>query len=124
MFAMRTPYGDTPPGVKTRIRDVRKGLGLTLEAVADKIGVQPQTLQRWETGARGITVDQLHDVAAALGVSPRELIPGDDGLSVEERDLLEWFRAAPAHERRAVTGLATSLSEGRQQEFRHKEKAG
>ena len=60
----------------TRIREIRKSKGLRLVDIAHAIGdnCQPSTVQKWETGAVPITVENLRRVAAALGVSVAELI--------------------------------------------------
>jgi DNA-binding transcriptional regulator YiaG len=40
----------TPAGLKR----IRRELGLTQEELAARLGVQRETVARWETGARGI----------------------------------------------------------------------
>lgn len=60
----------------TRIRDVRKAKGLTLDEVARRC-VPPttaQTIGRLETGTRTVSVDWLNRIAAALGVSSASLV--------------------------------------------------
>jgi len=60
----------------TRIRDVRKARGLTLEDVAARC-VPPttaQTIGRLETGTRTVSVKWLNRIAAALGVQGGDLV--------------------------------------------------
>ena len=58
-------------GEKIRKRRIR--LGLTQKQVADKIGVQYQTLQFWETGNRIPKIDNLKKIADALEMDLMEL---------------------------------------------------
>lgn len=60
----------------TRIREVRKGKGLTLADVADRCrpATTPQTIGRLETGTRTVSVGWLNRIAAALGVEAAELV--------------------------------------------------
>lgn len=60
----------------TRIRDVRRARGMTLEEVA-RACVPPttaQTIGRLETGTRTVSVGWLNRIAAALGVSAGDLV--------------------------------------------------
>lgn len=64
-----------------RIREWRDARGLTLEALADAAGVSPGYLSRMETGGRNVSLKNLAKLAAALGVSERDLV-GADGAQV------------------------------------------
>lgn len=70
----------------TRIRDVRRAKGLTLEQVGALCAppTTAQTIGRLETGTRTVSVNWLNRIAAALGVSSADLIdlPGQEMLSV------------------------------------------
>jgi putative transcriptional regulator len=113
----RMPRRESPPPLQNRIRAERVSRGWTLEELAGRMGVTRQAVQRWETAGRNVSVDKLTRLAEIFEIPVREMLPGDDGLSPDERRLLEWFRMAPAHERRAVLSLAHSLNEGRSAEF-------
>jgi transcriptional regulator with XRE-family HTH domain len=113
----RLPYGETPSDVSTRLRQVRKEKRLTLEEVAARIGTTRQTVQRWEVDGRALTVKRLHDLAHALEVPVRYLLPGDDGLTEDEREMVAWMRQASAGERRALDGVRQSLSDTRREAF-------
>lgn len=68
-----------------RIR--RRELGLTLEEVAQRVGVNRATVQRWETGAiKNLGRDKIAALAAALQVSPEYLLgwTDDPGLRMEQ----------------------------------------
>ncbi len=64
----------------TRIREIRKGLGLTLADVAERCHppTTPQTIGRLETGTRTVSVGWLNRIAAALGVDAAELVTHPD----------------------------------------------
>lgn len=60
----------------TRIRDVRKAKGLTLEEVAARCAppTTAQTIGRLETGTRTVSVKWLNRIAEALGVAASDLV--------------------------------------------------
>lgn len=64
----------------TRIREVRRARGMTLEDVARACDppTTPQTIGRLETGTRTVSVGWLNRIAAALGVEAHELVHGPD----------------------------------------------
>jgi transcriptional regulator with XRE-family HTH domain len=70
----------------TRIRDVRKAKGLTLEQVGARCNppTTAQTIGRLETGTRTVSVKWLNRIAAALDTTASELVdmPGQDALPV------------------------------------------
>ncbi len=61
----------------TRIREVRRRRQLTLQALAEKVGTTPQTIQRLETNNMTVSVDWLLRIAEALDLSPADLLEGD-----------------------------------------------
>lgn len=64
----------------TRIREVRRARGMTLEDVARKCSppTTPQTIGRLETGTRTVSVGWLNRIAAALGVDAADLVDHPD----------------------------------------------
>ena len=64
----------------TRIREVRRARGLTLDDVARKCdpATTPQTIGRLETGTRTVSVGWLNRIAAALGVEASDLVDHPD----------------------------------------------
>lgn len=107
----------------TRIRDIRKAKGLTLEQVAARC-IPPttaQTIGRLETGTRTVSVAWLNRIAAALEVSSADLVdlPGQesvpvaallgvDGAKAPARSLL----LAPPHATPGMVGISVSASIG------------
>jgi transcriptional regulator with XRE-family HTH domain len=86
--------------IGARVRALRQARGLTQEAVAESLGVQPTAVTRFETGAVGLSLTTLCDLADVLGV-PAGLLVGDEGpaeVAGDERLLLRDYRALdPAH---------------------------
>lgn len=64
----------------TRIREVRRARGLTLEDVARACvpPTTPQTIGRLETGTRTVSIGWLNRIADALGVDAAELVARDE----------------------------------------------
>lgn len=62
--------------MKTRIREVRRARGMTLEEVARGCtpSTTPQTIGRLETGTRTVSVGWLNRIADALGVDAADLV--------------------------------------------------
>jgi transcriptional regulator with XRE-family HTH domain len=60
----------------TRIREVRRARGMTLDDVARacRPATTPQTIGRLETGTRTVSVGWLNRIAAALGVETSDLV--------------------------------------------------
>src|SRR4051812_49306846 len=64
----------------TRIREVRRARGMTLDDVAQACDPQttPQTIGRLETGTRTVSVGWLNRIAQALGVEAQDLVHGGE----------------------------------------------
>lgn len=62
----------------TRIREVRRARGLTLDEVAQRCipPTTPQTIGRLETGTRTVSIGWLNRIAQALGVEAQDLVGG------------------------------------------------
>ena len=69
----------------TRIREVRRARGLTLDDVAQRC--QPpttaQTIGRLETGTRTVSVGWLNRIAGALGVEAQDLVEGGESAALK-----------------------------------------
>jgi transcriptional regulator with XRE-family HTH domain len=68
----------------TRIREVRKAKGWTLDDVARRCDppTTAQTIGRLETGIRTVSVGWLNRIAAALGVDANDLVAGSESGDV------------------------------------------
>ena len=64
----------------TRIREVRRARGMTLDDVARRCEppTTPQTIGRLETGTRTVSVGWLNRIAKALGVEAQDLVEGGE----------------------------------------------
>src|SRR5215217_4901282 len=62
----------------TRIREVRRARGMTLDDVAKacKPPTTPQTIGRLETGTRTVSIGWLNRIAKALEVNAQDLVEG------------------------------------------------
>lgn len=79
------PDGNPPdllPAVAPRLRDLRRGASLTLEAAARTAGLSPAHLSRLETGQRQPSLPMLLTLARVYGTTVSELL-GETGT---ERD--------------------------------------
>jgi transcriptional regulator with XRE-family HTH domain len=63
-----------PMGYLDRVVQLRKKRGWTQGDLAERVGVEQPTIQRWENGKREPSFDQLFALARALDVSPASLI--------------------------------------------------
>lgn len=59
------------------IFDLRKAKGLTQKDIADKLGIMPKTVSKWETGHGFPDVSTLSALADILGVSERSILSGE-----------------------------------------------
>ena len=68
-------YGQIGALIKTR----RKKLGLKQETLAGKLGISRGSLANVETGRQSVLVHQLYKFAAALELTPFDLLPQPSG---------------------------------------------
>lgn len=59
-----------------RIREVRKQRGMTMQELGEKAGMHYTTVAKIERSQRGLKLNYLAAIAAALGVKPIDLIGG------------------------------------------------
>jgi transcriptional regulator with XRE-family HTH domain len=69
----------------TRIREVRRARGMTLDDVARacRPPTTPQTIGRLETGTRTVSIGWLNRIAAALGVQASDLVDRGEGAELK-----------------------------------------
>jgi transcriptional regulator with XRE-family HTH domain len=74
----------------TRIREVRRARGLTLDDVARRCEppTTPQTIGRLETGTRTVSVGWLNRIAKALGVEAQDLVEGGETAELKVAAIL------------------------------------
>ena len=91
-------------GMAQRIKALRQERGLTLEQVADVVGVGKSTVRKWETGMiANMRRDKIASLAKALSTTPEYLMgwevkkisPDELVLTEGEKTMLEIFRLIP-----------------------------
>lgn len=104
-----------------KIKELRQAKGLTLEQVANVVGVGKSTVRKWETGMiANMKRDKIASLAKALGTTPAYLMgweedskinlqlfgenitPEEPKLSEGEKMLLELFRQVPEDKQELV----------------------
>ena len=68
-----------------RIRELRKGKGLSQEALAEMIGIEPRHVSRIEVGKSYPTISRLEKISEVLGVPMRDLFDFDHLENPDER---------------------------------------
>lgn len=101
-------------GMAQRIKQLRQDRGLTLEQVAEVVGVGKSTVRKWETGMiANMRRDKIADLAKALGTTPAYLMgwkeeedkkdsPNDLPITEGEKMLLNLFRKIPESDQEMV----------------------
>lgn len=96
-----------------KIKELRQEQGLTLEQVAQVVGVGKSTVRKWETGMiANMKRDKIADLAKALGTTPAYLMGWDEQqkkssptveeLSEGEKMILELFNRVPEDQQKLV----------------------
>ena len=101
-------------GMAQRIKALRQEKGLTLEQVADVVGVGKSTVRKWETGMiANMKRDKIALLAKALGTTPAYLMGWKENeekkdslteleLSEGEKALLDLFNRVPEDQQQLV----------------------
>lgn len=100
-------------GYLDQLKDLRKKRGLSQARLAEMVGVEQPTVQRWESGKRLPDLDGLTALSKALGVSPGALLDGTAAVDLGPRLFVKgevaagvWKSAveAPEEDWEAFTG--------------------
>jgi len=82
--------------IANKIKNRRLELGLTLEDVAQAVGVGRSTVRKWETGMiKNMGRDKIAALAKVLQISPVELVPLPDQTRTEDEERLEALHQDP-----------------------------
>lgn len=103
-------------GMAQRIKMLRKEKGLTLEQVANNVGVGKSTVRKWETGMiANMKRDKIAALANALGTTPAFLmgweeqeeknLPTEETLTDGEKVMLQLFRQVPEEDQRMLLDM-------------------
>lgn len=96
----------------TRIREVRRARGMTLEDVAKRCVPQTtaQTIGRLETGTRTVSLGWLNRIAAALEVEAQDLVQGSETSELKVAAVIG--AAGASAPRKASVIVAPRVTEG------------
>lgn len=96
----------------TRIREVRRARGMTLDEVARRCDppTTAQTIGRLETGTRTVSVGWLNRIAKALGVEAQDLVEGGDTAELKVAAILG--RGGAVAPRRSAIIVPPHVEEG------------
>lgn len=88
----------------TKIREVRRARGMTLDEVAQacRPPTTPQTIGRLETGTRTVSLVWLNRIADALGVDASDLVESDGDTADMAVAAIVGASGAAAPKRRAI----------------------
>lgn len=94
-----------------KIKELRQAKGLTLEQVANVVGVGKSTVRKWETGMiANMKRDKIASLAQALGTTPAYLLgweiensPSEPELTEREKEWLKLFRELSEDEQDFIT---------------------
>jgi len=97
----------------TRIREVRRARGMTLDDVARACAppTTPQTIGRLETGMRTVSIGWLNRIADALGVDAEDLVERSDTAELKVAAVLGPDGAAAPRRTAIVVPPRTGESE-------------
>lgn len=106
--------------VRTRLRSLRRTLGLSLDELAARTNLSPSTISRVETGKRTISLDVLLPLAKALQVDLDELLDvrGDGDVVIRptpncSQNRTVWMLSRPTG---STTAIKLRLEPGRRAE--------
>lgn len=120
------PPRDLNAALGARIRQRRRMLGLSQDALAEAAGVTFQQIQKYEVGGNGVPFSRLVAIAARLNLRLADLAEGldspSDGSAEEaalgrlfaaegSRDLLLAYGELPGAHRRAVREFVRTLAD-------------
>lgn len=83
--------------MNVQLMKLRKAAGFSnRNDFADKIGVNRYTYRSWESGTAMFNVEQLWNLAIALGCSPNDILGWESeesaSLTTEEREIVNCYR--------------------------------
>ena len=94
--------------VGARLRAARRKKGWSQNELSIRLGLQSETVSRYETGAVPLSLAMLFQVAKVLDVGPEELLgltPKNARLSAEEVEVLSFWRVLDAAVKKPVLEL-------------------
>jgi len=115
VFSYQRPilYGVEPIG--SRIKRLRKAVGLTQVQLAERVGVDQSTISQLETGVnKDVPGRTLIAMSRELKTTPYAIVMGDDNSNqadlVAEAELIDAFRNASSEQRAALHTMAQAIA--------------
>ena len=71
-------------GIGIKIREARKAANLTQKQLAEKSGIIETTIRKYEIGKQKPKFENIEKIAAALNISPTELMPNRKWQGLDE----------------------------------------
>lgn len=96
------------------LRLLRQASGLTLRELARQVGVQASNLSLWERTGKLPRADMILPLAAALGVSPEEILGGEKPAHGRVpmgrlREVVEQLQGLPRAEQDKIIDVVEAL---------------
>lgn len=88
-----------------RMRKERDGTGLSQLDVAQMLNKDQSAIARWERGEAEPRLSELLILAKIYGCALGNLVVDGDGLTSEERALIQFLRANPVHRKILLSQL-------------------
>ena len=100
-----------------KIKQLRISKGLTLEQVAQYVGVSKPTVLKWERGIiQNMRRDKILKLAQVLGTTPEFLMGWEDVENTLEQDIIQMVSHLSREEQEVVKALIeTMISKGEKQ---------
>jgi len=105
--------------MKLRIKEIRRKLGMTQDALAEKVGSTKGYISQLENGNRDINSRLLVKLSEALGVSARMLIE-DPSIDKELQELIDDIGRMPDQDRQEIFRYADYLMHRREISGKHR----
>lgn len=123
--------------IATRLAGIRDSVGLTPEKLAQRVGVTPEQVLRYESGEVEIPVSYLSDVARTCAIDLTSLISGGDaylreftltrkgeGLSEDRRKNYQYWNLASRFTGRRMEPFLVSVPPKAEEELRFDNHSG
>jgi transcriptional regulator with XRE-family HTH domain len=107
---------NTPQGIGTRIKALRREKGLSQDDLARQVGVSRSAVAQWETGRTGQVTGNLSRIAGALDASVEFLVYGNDKTGPgtlsqgDELAMLRLYRECEPEDRQTLLHIARRLA--------------
>ena len=86
-----------------KIREVRERAGFTQRQVADRLGITPAAVSRWENDHNEPSMGQIGQMCLMFGCTTSDLIGYEMApYSLEEQELVKMYRDAPGYLKKTV----------------------